>query len=569
MHHDACTKVSAEVIEEVLLKEINRVKSLTAGVKEALGRAAHLLPSRPREVDDDGDFHYAVLGPKAASSSGSPSAEARRFLDEKTGPDAPRVHRNAVVLAVPSREGLDVVRAKVRDYLAWEEVQHLLSGQEVDPLRQKTLETNLERSRRDIPGAVQQAYCIVVTVSKDNEAQAFKLNVTGEPLFQQIKTDPRSRIQDTAITADALLPGGPYNLWHEGETARRVRDLAGAFAQMPHLPKMLRAREILETLRQGAREGWFVLRLARPDHTAQTFWRQDVPDAALSQAGLEVVLCEAAELGELPPALLAPNALPGLWPAGRVPFRELVDYFAGGRVVQIPRDGYEEAVVIPRAPRPVLEAAVAAAVREGTVALLAGPASLCGEPVPAGVLTDEAVLLPPPPPLPPGDLLPDRLPDAWQGKVTTALAIAEALARRVSRPLPWLTVGAALNGAFHARLLERTADSGPWPCDLAGAAHVRVRQPARPVTPPTGSTGTTHLPDTKTVSSALTAQAKLEPYHVQELAEKLSDLLQAVVGFDLGIHLRLELGGKPPPSAEVIARVNALLAEVCPDLRLH
>jgi hypothetical protein len=569
MHHDACAKVTAELIEEVLLKDIGRLKALSAVPREA-GVRVHLLPDRPRDVEDDGEFHYAILGPKAASSSGSPSAEARRFLDEKTGPDAPRVYRNAVVLAVPAREGLDVVRSKIRDYLGWEEVQHLLGGQEIDPLRQKTLEANVERTRREIPGTIQQAYCIVVTVSDKNEAQAFKLNVTGEPLFQQIKTDPRSRIQDTAISAEALLPGGPYDLWHSGETTRRVRDLASAFAQVPRLPKMLRAREILETLRQGAREGWFVLRAVRPDHTAQTYWRQEVPEAVLAQPNLEVVLCEAAELAELPPALLAPQVLPGLWAAGRFTFRELGDYFAGGRVVKVPREGYEEPVMIPRAPRAVLEAAVTAAVREGLVSLLAGAASLCGEAVPAGLLTDEAVLLPPPPALPPGDLLPDRLPDAWPGKTTTALSVAEALGRRVGRPQPWSTVTAALNGAFQARLLERTADSGPWPCDLAGATHVRVRQPARTAPHLSGGAGgVAPPPQPPSGPHALTAQARLQPHQLQELTDKLSDLLQAVVGFDLGIHLRLELGGTPPPASDVVARVNALLAEVAPDLRFR
>jgi hypothetical protein len=30
-----------------------------------------------------------------------------------------------------------------------------------------------------------------------------------EPLFATVKADKRSRIQDTAISAEAMLPGGP------------------------------------------------------------------------------------------------------------------------------------------------------------------------------------------------------------------------------------------------------------------------------------------------------------------------------------------------------------------------
>jgi hypothetical protein len=97
----------------------------------------------------------------------------------------------------------------------------------------QTLAMNVEKAKGRVPEAIRQAYCIVVTVSDKNEDQAFKITVTDEPHFTTIKADKRARIQDTAITAEALLPDGPYDLWKKGETSRRVKDLAGAFAQLP------------------------------------------------------------------------------------------------------------------------------------------------------------------------------------------------------------------------------------------------------------------------------------------------------------------------------------------------
>jgi hypothetical protein len=164
-------------------------------------------------VEDNGEFHYVVLGPKAASASGKPSAEAKRFLDETTGPEKPRVFRNAVVIVVPAREGLEMARNRVLDYLAWEEVHNELKKQEgeIEGVRMASLRISLDKAKKAIPGAIRQAYCIVVTVGSDNEVQAFKISVpeTDDPLFNLIKSDKRSRIQDTAVTADALLPGGP------------------------------------------------------------------------------------------------------------------------------------------------------------------------------------------------------------------------------------------------------------------------------------------------------------------------------------------------------------------------
>lgn len=144
----------------------------------------------------------------------------------------------------------------------------------------------------------------MVTVSDKDDVHAFKLTVSEDPHFLTIKTDGRSRVQDTAVTAEALLPDGPYNLWKGGETNRRVKDLAGAFAQLPHLPKMLKAQAIVETLVEGCFQGTFVLKLTRPDRTFRTWWRTRPDNAALSDPALELVLPEAAELSEISGALL-------------------------------------------------------------------------------------------------------------------------------------------------------------------------------------------------------------------------------------------------------------------------
>ena len=223
MHHDACQRVSGDVVEAKLVDEIGKLKTLTAGASAA-GATVHNLPRRPDEIRDDGEFHFAVLGPKAASDSGKPSAEARRYIDETTGPDKPRTNRNAAVLAVPSRDGIEAARTRIKEYLGWEEVRSQLKdqlrGQDLDALRDASLSANLSDSRAKIAEQIQQAYCIVITVSEKNDVQAFKINVNGGPLFAKIKEDKRSRIQDTAIESAA-----PSAWWSIRFMARR-RNLA-------------------------------------------------------------------------------------------------------------------------------------------------------------------------------------------------------------------------------------------------------------------------------------------------------------------------------------------------------
>ncbi|UJS18027.1 MAG: DUF499 domain-containing protein [Candidatus Jettenia sp.] len=302
MHAVASKNIDSDHVYVRLLDEISRVKALTANASAA-GVRVHTLPTRPKDIEDDGIFHYAVLGPDAASESGKPSSLAKKYLDETTGSDKPRVYRNSVLLLTPSKDGLELALARVRDYLAWEIVREEIKKQQkdgnVDTARSQTLQINIDKARGRIPETIKQAYCIVVTVSEKNDVHAFKITVTEDPHFNIIKADSRSRVQDTAITAEALLPHGPYNLWRQGETSRRVKDLAGAFAQLPHLPKMIKTKAILDTLAEGCEQGTFVLRLTRPDSTFRTWWMSRPDENALNDPALELVLPEFAELNEI------------------------------------------------------------------------------------------------------------------------------------------------------------------------------------------------------------------------------------------------------------------------------
>lgn len=577
MQAAAAEQTPDDVVKAKLLEEIGKTKVLSSGAS-TLGVRVHTLPTKPRDIEDDGLFHYAVLPPSAASDSGKPSAEAKRFLDETTGSDKPRVFRNAVLLLAPSREGLEVANARVRDQLAWERVLDDLTPKSdedrkqkgsVDVARLQTLKINIDKARARVPEAIRQAYCIVVTVSDKDEAQAFKLTVTDDPHFEAIKTDPRSRVKDTAITAEALLPDGPYNLWKGGETSRRVKDLAGAFAQLPHLPKMLKAQAIVETLVEGCVQGTFVLKLTRPDRTFRTWWRGRPDEAALNDPAIELVLPEAAELAELPGELLSPGVLPTLWASDHITAQDVISYFDGTKVVQVDRGGFPEPMTVPKASATVVSAAIAEAVEQGKVWLLSGPASLLGEPIPAGVLAPAATLRRPPAPLSAASLLPDNLPAAWQGGAASALAIATSLSQTAGATLPWKTVRDAIAGALQARFVELSDDSGEWPCDLVAAKAVRVKVASAP--PPGGGSGPTggRRPAAANVRSA---EAEFEPSQLQDLGDAVPRLLdiKAKTNLSLRFHVRLEIGdGSTAVDPAVIAEINKALESVAGTFRLE
>ncbi len=562
MHDEARRNVPEDIVDSRLLDEIGDEKSLTEGASAA-GACVHKLPGHPRDIQDDSRFHFALLGPKSACDPGLPGGEVRRFIDETTGPDRPRVYRNAVLLAVPSKGGLEAARSAIHDYLAWEHVKDQLGRQEMGEVRERMLEEKRRESRQRIGRSIAQAYCIAVTVSEKNEIEAFKVTRNGGALFTAIKDDRRSRIKDAPVEAGALMPGGPYDLWVEDEESRRFQDLVGAFAQFPHLPKMLKTDEILETLIQGARDGLFVLRLVRPDRSIRTFWMEEPDEAARKDPGLEVVLPESAQLASIPPELLPPGALPQLWDGEQLKLGGLCKYFSGKNVVQVQRAGIEEPMVIPHAPREVVMEAVGAAVKRGKLWLTSESASLCGEDTPMDVLTDAAVLQIPPAPVPASDLLPENLPEAWEGGKTNAYVLADALSSKAETVLPWGTVRDVIERAVRSRELEFAEDCGPWPCEYEGAKAVKITRPSAPPK----QKPLDMKPSARVGEKA--AEAELDTGQIQDLADMVGELKKAAAGHEIRFSFRVTLVGEKEKGLDEEAKqkVNEVLKKISEKLQ--
>ena len=549
MHDEACReRVGNDAVDAALKDAIRKAKSTLDGGAAVTGAKVHLLPATPADVRDDGEFRFVILGPDAASESGRPSALAKRYLNETSGPNRPRVHRNAVVLAVPSRDGLDVMRSSVRDLLGWEDVSSQLQDQDVDPLRSERLRRELRDARDRLPSAIRQGYAVVVTVNENNDVHAFRLAAAAGPLFLEIKNDERSRIKETAVDAEALLPGGPYDLWRDDEDARFVKDLASAFARDSRLPKVLNARVVLDTVLQGVERGLFVARLARPDSSGRTWWREPVESQAQHDPTLEVVLPHKAVLSSLPVGLLAPNVLPGLWQDERLALTQAKRYFSGKHTVTIAHDGWDEKQAIPGCEEDILEAALTEAVASGAVWLVNGPTSCWKENVPFTALDGRAELLPPPPLAAPAELTPDVLSDAWTNGETSGAAIVRALSQKRGAAVPWGLVRESLAEAVRSRWLETVSGDGAA-LDYDRAGEWRLQRTKQDKPPP----------------RPRPADLEVDGFQVQNVAELVPQLLEASAGYGLRFRLGVALEANAPES--VRQQIDDMLKEAVPALK--
>ncbi len=340
-----------------------------------------------------------------------------------------------------------------------------------------------------------------------------------------------------------------------GET----RALRHPWSVLAFLPKLLHPNVLLDTVLQGVERGLFVARLVRPDGTARTWWRETVDPEARSDPQLEVVLPGKCELGALSADLLGPGVLPELWDDGTVTIPALRDYFAGGRAVRIPREGYDETQVVPRCGEPALLEAVREAVERGGVWLTNGPASVWREQIPYGVLNDAAVLRTPPDPVPAQALSADALPGAWRDGATNGAALTRALSQSRRTTLPWGLVREGIRAGVESRWLEVAEGSAAVGCAYDQAGQLRLKRPAEVAAPPPP-------PPVPAAAGAL-----LEGSQIQDLAELVPKLLEASAGSDLRFRvaavLRDDAGGSVPE--EVKAALAELLATVSGELEIR
>jgi hypothetical protein len=122
----------------------------------------------------------------------------------------------------------------------------------------------------------------------------------------------------------------------------------------------------------------------------------------------------------------------------------------------------------------------------------------------------------------------------------------------------------AIDDAIKARWIELAPDSGPWPCEMAAASTVTLKQPA-------ASGGTAGPVPGGVVSKpkgVYTSSAVLEPSALQDLVEALPDIVNAAAGIPLRFQLQISLGEGESLSSSKVEEINTLLGSVSPELRV-
>jgi hypothetical protein len=462
MHIQAMGRLNESEIDDELER---RIRSVLLLQKVDDGVELHLLPETPRDVEDNLRLHYLILEPAYAVTPGQPlPAKVEAYFNEKAGP---RIYRNNILALAPEAASVAGLREQVRRWLGWGRLERPEMSKLLTDYQRKVLPQKMAEATNNLPEAVIGAYRILVAVSEEGVVEAKTLrasSIVGGTPFERIKNllIEEERLVADILDPDLILPGSYFKLWAENQTSHRVSALMEAFGQFPRLPRLLRPESLYETLKRGIRQGAMMLRLLRPDGSAQTWWLVPPDDEMLRRSEMEVQPAGQAELYNLSPELLKPGQINGLWPTG------------GNSLTLERARGFFEGVNMPRLVEPdVLDKAIRQAVQRGMLMVRMNEYSFYQEELPDGRLPDSLELLLPPPRISGGHLTPQALPEVWQDGQAILADIAASLATKQGYTIPWAILNEAVNEALSLGFFE--VAGGPWPCSPVAANEVIFR----------------------------------------------------------------------------------------------
>ena len=462
------TKMHVEAMRSLHTDQIN--DDLLRWIKDAkLGQtsddiAVHALPDSPADISDNPDLHFVVAPPDHTATAGNkvPSSLGA-FFD--------RTYRNSMVVLAPDTSRLSGLRSSIRNVLAWQAIE---SGDEMDSLSKSQKELLQERKRNDehsIQDSVKSTYCVLIALDEDGQIKTQQLPPGTQSAFERVKAllEKAERLLTTSLDPDLLTPGSYHQLWNVDETSKPAQGLYGMFASLPRLPRLLSQEVFHETVRRGVAEGKIVLRDVRGDGSQQTFWRQALSDNDLATKELEIVPIEHAELHNLDPELLRPDAIPELWRSDEfvVKVSVILEYFNGEDVPKLASD-----VVLFRAVKSAIQAGVVMGRSRGT--------DYYREEVADSVIDGDWELMSPPAPIRGAEITHHTLPGAWDEDTSTVGKVWTELGRQRGAKPPWVLVEGAVNQGLSTRLFE-IADGLPWPSSLQEADQVGLRVSEEPM----------------------------------------------------------------------------------------
>ncbi|MFQ5614610.1 MAG: DUF499 domain-containing protein, partial [Anaerolineae bacterium] len=300
-------------LNQILVTRIDAIRQEPEAVRERVRTAVEevvgqrvfsrlvIWPEGPGQVANRRPLTLVVLDPQfawghAARDAGQTRARAfiERILD--SAGNTFRQFKNALVFLPPTVEGVRVMEDTAVRLLALEAIHRQYRAGGLSAAQMEDLETQLDRARKGLPGAVWGAYTVTIAPSGSADGQT-ELWVRQEHGFPGYRPGEHSlagrawkRLLDEQRLLERLDPRlisegkgdqstgrKQWRLWPAGEEQINVATLWDYFCRFPYLPLLTGPEALQQTLAWGVQRGLFAYALGDGQNFDTVHFRQSLP----------------------------------------------------------------------------------------------------------------------------------------------------------------------------------------------------------------------------------------------------------------------------------------------------
>ncbi|MCB0033931.1 MAG: ATP-binding protein, partial [Anaerolineales bacterium] len=148
--------------DEVYVEMLKRLRAVPKN-KDFAG--FHVAPAESGDVTDDPRVRLVILPPNVRhrrSSNGTEASDMAREILESRG-NAQRIYKNMLVFIAADQNDVEAFEAAVRDYLAWQSIQHEEEPLNLDAQQRRQVKETLANSDETVDLRLREAYSWLLT----------------------------------------------------------------------------------------------------------------------------------------------------------------------------------------------------------------------------------------------------------------------------------------------------------------------------------------------------------------------------------------------------------------------
>jgi len=323
---DRRASVRDEDMESRIREEIQKAFPKSEGIETPI-----FFPENSSHIPDRPVLTIIVMAPDA-SIANEPEIQKKIDAMTKEYGKSSRTYKSALLWIVP--DSAAALREDARKLLAWEHIRD--EGLKLDEIQKKQLDTNVNRSGRDLKEVVWRTYKNVMVLDRDNTIKKIDLGLitssAAESMTKLVIIQLRQRDEVAKDVVARLLTKN----WPPAFTEWSTKAVRDAFFASPQFPRLLNPESIKETIARGVSEGLIAYVGKSPDGGYSPFYYKkslQADDVEISE-DMFILTAEEAEKHIQPPKLTKVLIYPPqtlLKPSTKQTFRaEGLDQFGRG-----------------------------------------------------------------------------------------------------------------------------------------------------------------------------------------------------------------------------------------------